>query len=79
LIIAYVLFAVAAIFPQVFTSPWLKKVAAAADTSPDDHPSDELRALLTSPRNRVMLALDALIVVALIADMVLKPLPEKLF
>jgi hypothetical protein len=79
LIIAYVLFAVAAIYPAVFTGPWLKKVAAAAAVSPDDRPSDELRALLTSPRNRLLLALDALVVVALIADMVLKPLPEKLF
>ncbi len=79
LIIAYVLFAVAATFPAVFTGPWLKKVAAAAATSPDDRQSDELRELLTSPRNRLLLALDSLVVVALIADMVLKPLPGKLF
>ncbi len=79
LIIAYVLFAVAAIYPAVFTGPWVKKVLAAAQTSPDDRPSDELRALLASPRNRVLLAVDALVVVALIADMVLKPLPGKLF
>lgn len=58
LIIAYVLFAVAAIFPQIFTGPWLKKVAAAANASPDDRPSDELRELLTSqpPVTRVGLA-----------------------
>lgn len=79
LIIAYVLFAVAAIFPQIFTGPWLKKVAAAANASPDDRPSDELRELLTSPRNLLLLALDSLVIVALIADMVLKPLPGRVF
>jgi len=79
LIIAYVLFAVAAIMPVVFTGPWLKKVAAAAASSPDDRPSDELRRLLTSPRNRLLLTFDALVIVAIIADMVLKPLPGKLF
>ncbi len=79
LIIAYILFAVAAIYPVVLTGPWLKKVAAAATASPDDPPSAELTALLTSPRYRLMLTLDVLVVMAIIADMVLKPLPGKLF
>lgn len=75
LVIAYVLFAATALMPIVFTGPWMKRVTAAAEASADDAPSAELRELLTSRRNRLLLALDALIIVALIADMVLKPLP----
>jgi hypothetical protein len=79
LLIAYGLFAAMVLITAVFTSPWLKRVTAAADASPDDAPSAELLDLLNSPRNRALLALDALIVVALIADMVLKPLPGRVF
>lgn len=79
LVIAYVLFGVSALMAVLVTGPWLKKVAAAAARSPDTAPSPELKELLSGARYRALLALDALIIVALIADMVLKPLPGKLF
>jgi len=79
LVIAYILFAAVIAMTVLFTAPWLKRVTAAAAASPDDPMSTELRELLGSPRNRVLLAIDALIIVALIADMVLKPLPGRLF
>jgi len=74
LLIAYGLLAVYLAVTFAFTNPWLKSVSAAVEASPDDAPSADLQALLTGPRNRALLALDALLVVALIADMVLKPL-----
>lgn len=79
LLIAYGLFAAAIVITTVFTSPWLHRVRAAAEASPDDQFSPELRELVESPRNRFLLAVDALIIVALIADMVLKPLPGRIF
>ena len=79
LVIAYVLFAIAAIMPAVFTGPWLKRVAAAAEASPDNAPSDELRTLTSSPRYTLPLAFDVSVIVLFIADMVLKPIPGKLF
>jgi hypothetical protein len=41
--------------------------------------SPELEELLSSQRNRALLVLDALLIILLIADMVLKPLPARLF
>jgi hypothetical protein len=74
LLIAYGLVAAYLVVTFAFTNPWLKSVTAAVEASPDDAPSAELQALLSGPRNRALLALDALLIVALIADMVLKPL-----
>jgi prepilin signal peptidase PulO-like enzyme (type II secretory pathway) len=79
LVIAYVLVVLALVITFKFTSPWLAKVQAAAEASPDDAPSRELDELLNSPRNRLLLAVDALLIVLLIADMVLKPLPDRIF
>ena len=79
LVIAYVLVAASLVMTFAFTSPWLRKVQAAAEASPDDSMSPELRALVQSPRSQALLMVDALLIVALIADMVLKPLPTKLF
>lgn len=78
LVIAYVLVGVALVMTFAFTNPWLKKVEAAAHASPDDQMSDELAALVNSPRNQALLAFDALLIVLLIADMVLKPLPGRI-
>jgi hypothetical protein len=74
LVIAYGLVVVYLVVTFAFTNPWLKSVTAAVEASPDEAPSSELRTLLDAPRNRLLLALDALLIVALIADMVLKPL-----
>ena len=78
LVIAYVLVVVSLGMTFAFTNPWLKKVAAAAEASPDDEMSPELLELVNSPRNRALLAFDALLIVLLIADMVLKPLPGRI-
>jgi hypothetical protein len=79
LVIAYVLVIVSLTMTFAFTNPWLAKVTAAAMASADDHMSPELDALVNSRRNQLLLLFDALLIVLLIADMVLKPLPGKLF
>lgn len=79
LVIAYVLVIASLVMMLTVTNPWLSKVKEAAEASPDDKMSPELNALMNAPRNRVLLTLDALIIVALIADMVLKPLPDRIF
>ena len=73
LLIAYGLVVASLVMTFVFTNPWLRSVTAAVEASPEEAPSAELNALIDSPRNRLLLVLDALIIVALIADMVLKP------
>jgi hypothetical protein len=73
LLIAYGLVVAYLVVTFAFTNPWLKSVTAAVEASPDEAPSAELRTLLGAPRNVALLALDALLIVALIADMVLKP------
>jgi hypothetical protein len=78
LVIAYILFGLTAVIANVFTTPWMKRVLAAADSSGDESFSPDLAALVDSPRNRAILAIDALIIVALIADMVLKPLNNRI-
>ena len=79
LVIAYVLVAISLFMTFAFTNPWLAKVTKAAAASPDDQMSPELDALVNSPRNQALLAFDALLIILLIADMVLKPLPGRLF
>lgn len=79
LVLAYILAGASLMVTSMFTNPWLRKVQVAVKSSPDDAPSAELSELLNSPRNRVLLLIDALIIVALIADMVLKPFPERVF
>jgi hypothetical protein len=79
LVIAYVLVAISLFMTFAFTNPWLAKVTKAAASSPDDKMSPELDALVNSSRNRTLLAFDALLIVLLIADMVLKPLPDRIF
>ena len=79
LIIAYILFALSLVMTLMFTNPWLRKVQAAAEASADEQISPELEGLVNSVRNQVLLAVDALLIVLLIADMVLKPLNQRLF
>ena len=78
LVIAYVLVGISLLMTFAFTNPWLAKVRRAAAVSPDDQMSPELDALVNSSRNRALLAFDALLIVLLIADMVLKPLNYRL-
>lgn len=79
LVIGYALVVASLVMTFAFTNPWLKKVQAAAEASPDDTMSPELRAIVQSPRNQALLTVDALLIVALIADMVLKPIPGRIF
>ena len=79
LVIAYILVIASLLMTFTFTNPWIKKVAAAAQASPDDAMSAELDTLVKGPRNQLLLTVDALIIVLLIADMVLKPLPNRIF
>ena len=78
LVIAYVLVIASLVMTFTFTNPWLRKVQAAAEASPEDAMSAELGALVNSPRNQALLIFDALLIVLLIADMVLKPLPGRI-
>jgi hypothetical protein len=78
LVIAYALVIASLVMTFTFTNPWLQKVEAAAAASPDDTMSPELDAVVNSPRNQALLTFDALLIVALIADMVLKPLNSPL-
>jgi hypothetical protein len=78
LVIAYVLLILVLIVTFGFTTPWMNKLQAAAEASPDDRMSPELAQLLGSPRNRLLLAVDAGLIIAIIADMVLKPLPGRI-
>ena len=79
LVIAYVLVIASLLTTFTFTNPWIKKVDAAAAASPDNQMSPELESLLNAPGNQLLLTFDALIIVLLIADMVLKPIPVRLF
>lgn len=79
LVIAYLLVIASLVMTFTFTGPWLKNVEAAANASPDEAMSAELEALVNSPRNQALLGVDALLIVALIADMVLKPIPGRIF
>lgn len=72
LVIAYVLTALAIVWANAFTVPHNKALAVAAGESPDDAYSDELRRAIRDNFGLIAV-LDVLIIVALIADMVLKP------
>lgn len=73
LVIAYVLAALATISGIVVLGPWLAALGVAAADSSDDAPSPQLEAVIRNRRWQMLVVLDVLIVVALIADMVLKP------
>lgn len=72
LIIAYVLTLVAFISPQVLITPTYKRLGMAAGASPIEAPSAELRAEIVRATTPVFW-LDALVILLLIIDMVLKP------
>ena len=73
LLIAYGLFIIAAIVGGAVSSPWFKRVTQLAADSPDEAPSSELHAALHDPRMDVVDWFDAIIVLAFIFDMVVKP------
>jgi hypothetical protein len=72
LVTAYVLLALNVANGVVLYEPHAKRLQAAADASGDDEPSDELAALIGSPRTRVLNAVDAALWLAIVFVMVAK-------
>jgi Predicted integral membrane protein (DUF2269) len=73
LIIGYVLAAVILLNAFLYHVPQARKLEAAAETSPDDQPSPELKALIEAPSVIWVNAFDGLVWLALIYVMVVKP------
>jgi hypothetical protein len=73
LIIGYVLAAVVLIVAFTYHIPTGNKLKALAEASPDDAPSAELQAAVNAPTGTAVNALDGLVWLALIFDMVVKP------
>jgi hypothetical protein len=73
LLIAYVLFVAGVIVGAGGEGPYTARVAAAAAANPGDTPGPELTAVLSSPRAGQLFWLFALLVAAIIFDMVIKP------
>ncbi|HET7677403.1 MAG TPA: hypothetical protein VFK38_06080 [Candidatus Limnocylindrales bacterium] len=73
LLIAYALFIVASITGAGFTAPWIKRVAALAESSPDGPATGELAAALADRRAHALFWLDVVIIVGFVFDMVVKP------
>jgi hypothetical protein len=74
LVIAYVLFVAGVIVGARGEGPYTTRVAVAAAANPGDTPGPELTAVLSSPQASQLFWLFALLVAALIFDMVVKPL-----
>lgn len=73
LVIGYVLTAFVLVNGIAYHGPRAAKLKAAAEASPDDHPSEEIRALIHAPSARVVNAIDGLVWLASIYVMVVKP------
>ena len=73
LLIAYVLFIIAAVVGAVITTPWFTRVTQLAAESPDTSPSPELSAALDDPRARFTDWFDPLIILLFLFDMIVKP------
>ena len=73
LIIAYVLAALILVNAFAYHLPRARKLEAAAEASPDDQPSPELRALIEAPSVIWVNVYDGLLWVAIIYTMVVKP------
>jgi hypothetical protein len=70
LVIAYVLAATAILSSVVVLQPWLNRMNAAVEGATD---TSAANAILADSRTQLLLGLDTLVMVAIIADMVLKP------
>ncbi|MDQ2934186.1 MAG: DUF2269 family protein [Chloroflexota bacterium] len=73
LLIAYALFVVATVIGARIVAPHIARVAELAAQSPDDAPSPELVAALANRRADRLFALDVIIIIAFVFDMVVKP------
>jgi hypothetical protein len=73
LLIAYGLVVVVLATGIVYHGPRGRKLKALAEASPENEPSEALRALIDAPSARVVTAVDGLLWLALIYVMVVKP------
>ena len=73
LLIAYVMFVMAAFVGARFDSPWEGLVTRLSAESPDDAPSAELAAALHDPTMKWVAWFDRLIILAFVFDMIVKP------
>jgi hypothetical protein len=73
LVIGYVLAAIILLTAFAYHIPYATKLKAAAEASPDDQASNELRALVEAPSGRWVNAFDGAVWLALIYVMVAKP------
>jgi uncharacterized membrane protein len=73
LVIGYVLSAIILLTAFAYHIPHATKLKAAAEASPDDQASNELRALVEAPSGRWVNAFDSVVWLALIYVMVAKP------
>jgi hypothetical protein len=73
LVIGYVLAAIILLTAFAYHIPYATKLKAAAEASPDDQASNELRALVEAPSGRWVNAFGGVVWLALIYVMVAKP------
>ena len=73
LLIAYVMFVLAAVVGARMTTPWFNRMVKASAESPEIGPSGELVAAINDPAMQLVDWFDRIIVLAFILDMVIKP------
>lgn len=73
LILSYVAFVSATLIGIVVTDPWVKRLEAAASTSPEDAPSEALRSVIADPVARAATWTLMALVAVLVFLMVVKP------
>lgn len=73
LLIAYVLFVLAAAVGARLTTPWFKRMMTASAESPDTGPSGELTAAVNDQAMALVEWFDVVVVLVFILDMVFKP------
>ena len=73
LVIAYVMFVLAAVVGARMTTPWFNRMVKASAESPDSGPSGELTAAINDQAMHLVDYFDWFIVLAFILDMVIKP------
>jgi hypothetical protein len=71
--LAYVAYLGAVLIGILVTDPWTKRLGAAAISSADDVPSDELRRVITDPVARVSTWFLMIHIATLVFQMVVKP------
>ena len=73
LVQSYVIFAIAFVLGGAIQGPWTGKIRQAAESSPDDIPSDELQRLLKDRKARYAFWIFYLALVVVVYVMVIKP------